>query len=205
MYHDDRALSGGGRALSAGDDEPPRGTAAVRSAATAAVAFAVAATGLLGGASGELEAPRAAGDPPVEESAPAAGALGTTADHARRIVSLVNAHRERAGCAPLRVDDRVQAAAQAHADDMAARGFYAHKSPEGREGGDRLKAEGYAWSRWAENIHRGPRDPAATVSGWMGSAAHRENIVDCRLKDTGVGVSLKPNGPWWVQDFATGR
>ncbi|WP_256356257.1 CAP domain-containing protein [Streptomyces sp. PKU-EA00015] len=196
MHHEDSALP-------AGDEDRPRGPAAVRTTATAAVALAVAVSGLLGGRAVAQESLPASGGAPLGAAAHSDDAPGKATEHARRIVSLVNVHRRRAGCAPLRIDDRLQAAAQAHADDMAARGYYAHESPEGRDGGDRLKVRGYAWSRWAENIHRGPAGPAATVAGWMGSAVHRENVMDCRLEYTGVGISLKGNGPWWVQEFAT--
>lgn len=36
---------------------------------------------------------------------------------------------------------------------------------------------------------------------WMNSPGHRENILDCGFKDLGVGVNLRANGPWWVQNF----
>ncbi|WP_050986770.1 CAP domain-containing protein [Streptomyces somaliensis] len=130
---------------------------------------------------------------------------GTAADHARRVVDLVNAERAGAGCPALRVDDRLQRAAQGHADDMAARDYYAHDTPEGRGPGDRIGAAGYRWSTWAENIHRGPGDPAAAVRGWMESPGHRANILNCAFRDIGVGVTLRSNGPWWVQNFGAAR
>ncbi|MEV4333095.1 CAP domain-containing protein [Streptomyces sp. NPDC049597] len=191
-----------GPALPGGAGGRPRGPGAVRTAATAAVALAVAASGLLGGCTAGQEPPRASAGWRLEAAAHSYDAPGKATKLARRIVSLVNVHRRRAGCAPLRIDDRLQAAAQAHADDMAARGYYEHESPEGRDGGYRMAARGYAWNRWAENIHRGPTGPTETVFGWMRSAVHRENIMDCRLEHTGVGISLKGNGPWWVQNFA---
>lgn len=122
---------------------------------------------------------------------------------AQQIVSLANAERAKAGCDPLRVDNRLQAAAQAHADDMAARNYYEHDNPEGQNAGDRMAAAGYGWRRWGENIHRGPKDPATAMRDWMNSSGHRANILDCRFKDIGVGVNVSANGPWWVQNFGT--
>lgn len=124
---------------------------------------------------------------------------------AARIADLVNAERIKAGCARLSVDARLEKAARAHADDMAARGYYRHTGPDGRDGGDRMAAAGYAWSRWAENIHKGPTDPAAVVSDWMRSPAHRDAIVNCSFEDMGVGVNHGAGGPWWVNDLATRR
>ncbi|WP_411070273.1 CAP domain-containing protein [Streptomyces sp. cmx-4-25] len=123
----------------------------------------------------------------------------------KEVVALTNAERTRAGCRPLRTDKKLRAAAQAHAADMAARGYYEHVSPEGRDAGDRMKGAGYAWSTWAENIHRGPKTPTRAVADWMGSSGHRANILDCSLKDIGVGVAVTSNGPWWVQDFGVKR
>lgn len=126
---------------------------------------------------------------------------GAAADHARRVLDLVNAERAKAGCPALHADARLQRAAQGHADDMAARGYYAHDTPEGRSAGDRIGAAGYRWRTWAENIHRGPRDPDTAVRDWMKSPGHRANILDCAFRDIGVGVTLRSNGPWWVQNF----
>ena len=39
----------------------------------------------------------------------------------------------------------------------------------------------------------------------MHSPAHRENILDCKLHQMGVGLAIaaRPTPPYWVQDFAT--
>ncbi|MFK0291244.1 CAP domain-containing protein [Streptomyces sp. NPDC090442] len=131
-------------------------------------------------------------------------ATGTAAEFARKVLELVNAQRAQAGCAPLTVDRRIQAAAQAHSDDMAARNYYAHDTPEGVDPGTRMTNAGFHWQSWAENIFKSPKDPATAVDGWMNSPGHRANILNCSYKSTGVGVNLSSNGPWWTQDFATG-
>ncbi|MFI8828708.1 CAP domain-containing protein [Streptomyces sp. NPDC053431] len=187
---------------------------AVIAAGTAAAALAVA-TGLYAAAPG---APSDAGarsaPPPLGRVDPVAAArpaslpeqaAGAAAQYVQQVVSLANAERRKAGCAPLRSDARLRAAAQGHADDMAARVSYAHVGRDGRDAGDRISAAGYRWSSWGENIHRGPDSPAQAVEDWMNSSGHRKNILNCAFEDIGVGVNLTPNGPWWVQDFATSR
>ncbi|MFE5793067.1 CAP domain-containing protein [Streptomyces sp. NPDC056503] len=119
------------------------------------------------------------------------------------VIALANAERDRAGCGPLRAEARLAKAAQRHADDMAARDYYAHDDPEGRDGGDRISATGYSWSAWGENIHKGPKTPQRAMDDWMDSPAHRANILNCSFHDIGVGVTLTADGPWWVQDFGT--
>ncbi|WP_309115424.1 CAP domain-containing protein [Saccharothrix sp.] len=120
---------------------------------------------------------------------------------ADRVVELVNAERAGAGCGAVKVDGRAQSAAQSHADDMAARDYYDHVSPEGRDAGDRLDAAGYPWRRVAENIHKGPTTPEDAMRDWMNSPGHRANILNCELHDLGVGVNT--SGSYWVQVFAS--
>ncbi|MFD9795761.1 CAP domain-containing protein [Streptomyces sp. NPDC059070] len=144
--------------------------------------------------------------PPSRKPAPRPGggpATGTAAEYVRQVVALANAERAKAGCSPLRADTRLDSSARAHADDMAARDYYEHDSPEGRDAGDRMSAAGYAWHKWGENIHRGPKTPEAAMRDWMNSPGHRANILDCGFKDIGVGVNLGGNGPWWVQNFGS--
>ncbi len=131
-------------------------------------------------------------------------ATGTAARFAQKVVDLVNDQRAQHGCGPLTVDPRVRKAAQAHSDDMAARNYYEHNTPEGVDPGTRMTNAGFRWSSWAENIFKSPKDPATALKGWMESPGHRANILNCSYKYTGVGVNLSSNGPWWTQDFATG-
>jgi uncharacterized protein YkwD len=42
------------------------------------------------------------------------------------------------------------------------------------------------------------------VDGWMHSPEHRENILDCRLHQMGIGLAFDADRtPYWVQDFGT--
>ncbi|MEI5102667.1 CAP domain-containing protein [Streptomyces sp. PmtG] len=140
---------------------------------------------------------------PQAKKAPKQTALSKTARYQKQLLVLVNAERKKAGCGPLRLDRRVRAAAQAHAKDMAARDYYDHTSPEGKSAGDRMRKAGYRAGAWGENIHKGPKGPKTAMRDWMRSSGHRANILNCAYKDFGAGVSLKANGPWWVQNFAT--
>ncbi|MGW0121205.1 CAP domain-containing protein [Streptomyces sp. NPDC003327] len=147
------------------------------------------------------EDPRVVAAPAATALAVAAG--GAAGQFVQEVVALANAERAKAGCRPLRSEKRLRSAAQGHADDMAARGYYQHDSPEGRDAGDRIRAAGYRWSTWAENIHRGPRTPARAMEDWMESSGHRANILNCSFDEIGVGVALTANGPWWVQNFGS--
>lgn len=114
------------------------------------------------------------------------------------VVNLVNQERSKAGCGPVRVDERLNRAASKHSADMQARGYFSHDSPDGRNFVDRVKAEGYP-SPGAENIGKGYRTAEAVMEGWMTSDGHRDNILNCDLKTVGVGLAKQD---WlWTQVF----
>ena len=133
-------------------------------------------------------------------------------DFAAQVVELANGHRVDAGCAPLAVDERLVAAAQGHSEDMATNDFFSHTGSDGSSPWDRMQAEGYHWSRAAENIAAGYATPEDVVAGWMNSPGHRANILNCALVDTGVGyVYLTDDGGdvnyhhYWTHLFGAPR
>jgi uncharacterized protein YkwD len=122
----------------------------------------------------------------------------------QQVLALVNQDRRSGGCDNVALDRRLIVSAYGHAADMARHGYFAHESPAGTGSSDRMWAAGFHWSRYGENIARGPDSVAEVVDGWMNSPAHRENIMDCRLQEMGIGVAVAWDGtPYWVQDFAT--
>jgi uncharacterized protein YkwD len=85
----------------------------------------------------------------------------------------LNALRAEQGFPALRQNAKAEAAARAHARDMARRGFFSHA---GSNGG-RLKTQGCRFRRAAEKIGKGQRSEAEVVAGWATSAGHRANIL----------------------------
>lgn len=124
----------------------------------------------------------------------------------QQALDLVNEHRRRGGCDNVTVDQRLIIAANGHAADMARRGYFAHEDLHGDRAGERVEDAGYRWSRYGENIARGQDSVFEVVNGWMHSPEHRENIMDCRLHEVGVGLAFAGDRtPYWVQDFATAQ
>lgn len=123
-----------------------------------------------------------------------------------QVLTLVNAERRKAGCAPVRLDPRLTAAAQKHSADMAANNYFSHTGRGGSSFVARIRAEGYPTAR-SENIAAGNPTAEATMRQWMGSAGHRRNILDCTAKDMGVGVATNAKATYrtyWTQDFGRG-
>ncbi len=120
------------------------------------------------------------------------------------MLRLVNVARAEAGCAALRNESRLTAAAQAHSEDMARQDYFDHNSLDGRSPFDRIAATGYP-SGSAENIAAGQQDAAAVVRGWLDSPGHRTNILACDSKDSGVGVARGGSyGIYWTHTFGRG-
>ncbi|WP_431997623.1 sigma-70 family RNA polymerase sigma factor [Streptomyces fungicidicus] len=130
--------------------------------------------------------------PPAQPSAPAAA--GPAAD----VLSLTNTERAKAGCGPVKSDDRLARAAQLHSEDMSANDYFSHTGQNGSSFVDRAKAQGHP-SPGAENIARGQSSAASVMDAWMNSPGHRANILNCSLTSLGVGVT---ESDWtWTQVF----
>lgn len=139
---------------------------------------------------------------PVAPAAPTSCADGdlvpTSADLDRvraATLCLIGMARAANGVPQLRETADLDAAAQAHTDDMIARGYFGHVGSTGLDLLDRIVATGYAavgdLLRAGENIAAGSDSlatPAATVATWMASPEHRANILDPSFTDTGLGV-----------------
>ncbi|MFJ4333371.1 MULTISPECIES: CAP domain-containing protein [unclassified Streptomyces] len=130
---------------------------------------------------------------------------GATGGAEAQVLALVNQERAAAGCSPVTANDKLTRAADDYSDVMASSGVMSHTGPDGSTMASRVEAAGYQWSTLGENIARGQADAAAVMDSWMNSPGHRANILNCSFKELGVGVHFGDGGPWWTQDFGTGR
>lgn len=124
----------------------------------------------------------------------------------QEMLERVNAVRRGIGLKPLQLDPRLTAAAQKHADDMLARTYYNHISPEGTTPSQRVQAAGFVADVVAENIAAGHTSTEDALGAWLHSTDHRRNLLEPRLTHIGIGMAL---GSYehrykilWVQDFA---
>jgi len=136
----------------------------------------------------------------------------TVHPYTSRVVELVNQERARVGCLPLAMNTALNNAALGHSEDMARNDFFDHTGSDGSSPWDRMTRAGYQWSGAGENIAAGYASPEAAVSGWMGSAGHRANILNCSFRDTGVGYIYLVDDTgqvnyhhYWTQVFGAPR
>jgi len=131
-------------------------------------------------------------------------------NYVQDVVNLTNQNRAQHGCAPLTLNDQLTQAAYGHSMDMALNDFFSHTGSNGSTHIERANNAGYASTYIAENIGVGYRTPQDVVTGWMNSPGHRANILNCALKEIGVGYYYLRNDPgrityshYWTQVFGT--
>lgn len=90
-----------------------------------------------------------------------------------------------------------------HCDDMAARGYFSHVSPEGKSVGDRLRAQGINYRACAENIGGGLGNAFIFVDAWYNSkTGHRDALLSTTYIYMGAAFSVAENGTTYTgQNF----
>ena len=104
-----------------------------------------------------------------------------------RMLELVNAERRAAGLKPVQPDGELVKVARAHSQDMLARGYFAHVSPEGKDLGDRLLQARVRYLSAGENLALAPTLHSAHT-GLMRSPGHRANILRPQFGRLGIGI-----------------
>ncbi len=125
------------------------------------------------------------------------------------ILSLVNEYRTSgADCGDdyytpvdsVQWNEKLEAAAQAHSDDMHRHEFMDHTGSDGSSPGDRLDAADYHWSTYGENVAMGETlTEESVVEGWMASEGHCKNIMNGSFEEMAVARTEK----YWTQVFAS--
>ncbi len=128
--------------------------------------------------------------PESKESIP----LQTKAEHLTidetteaEMVKLVNKERKERGIKELTLRKELVPVARKHAEDMWKRNYFGHVSPDGKDVGDRLDEAHVSFTFAGENLALAPT-LATAHTGLMNSQGHRENILEPRFKQIGIGV-----------------
>ncbi|HSX24296.1 MAG TPA: CAP domain-containing protein [Candidatus Saccharimonadales bacterium] len=105
------------------------------------------------------------------------------------LLDATNSQREQNGASDLRINSQLMAAAQAKAKDMIARNYWSHTTPTGEAPWVFIDNAGYKYFKAGENLAYGFTDSNSTVTGWMNSASHRENLLDKAFTEVGFGYA----------------
>ncbi len=123
------------------------------------------------------------------------------------LVELTNNDRTTSGLGTLAQSPTLTAVAQAKADDMAVKGYFAHTSPEGVTPWHWFSEAGYKFSYAGENLAVDFSESDDVERAWMNSPTHRANIVGTQFTEIGIATA---NGTYQgrpttfvVQEFGT--
>ncbi len=120
--------------------------------------------------------------------------LGATSGiTASSLLQVTNAQRTSDHEQPLALNDELTSAAQAKANDMAARNYWSHNTPGGKTPWTFVQQSGYQYQLAAENLAYGFTSSNAAVTGWMNSAEHRANILNNAYTNVGFGIATANN------------
>lgn len=109
------------------------------------------------------------------------------------LLSSTNGERAAGGVAGLSLNGKLNAAAQAKANDMAARNYWSHNTPEGNPPWVFVTAQGYSYQKLGENLAAGFSSESSTVAGWMASPPHKANLLDPAFAEVGFGFANNEN------------
>jgi uncharacterized protein YkwD len=131
-------------------------------------------------------------EPRIEPSLQTAGPIDPT-EAQNELFELLNQARKKAHLRSLQYDESLTEIALGHSQDMARHQFFGHVSPRTGTPSDRMEHAGKAFSKFGENVARGPSAKAAHAL-LMASPGHRANML--RKDFTHVGIGVTTHAPY---------
>lgn len=118
------------------------------------------------------------------------GILGYSSEiTADKVVNLTNSERQKAGLPTLKLNSALSESARLKALDMFKNDYWAHNSPTGTTPWDFFKQANYSYSIAGENLAKDFYDTDSMVKAWMKSPTHRDNILNTKYQEIGIGVA----------------
>lgn len=99
-----------------------------------------------------------------------------------------NSYRTQAGLKNLVINTKLERAAQAKADDMIAKNYWSHTSPDGTEPWKFIQQANYDYDLAGENLAYGFSTSEQITAAWMNSPEHRDNLLG-KYTEVGFGVA----------------
>lgn len=113
----------------------------------------------------------------------------------KKLLEQLNAFRRKEGLhGRLASSSTLDRIAQKHADDMLARGYFAHQSPDGKTVRERAQREGYRWRALGENLADGQTRIEQLLANWKDSPPHRAVLLDPAMEEIGLGMARGRDG-----------
>lgn len=106
----------------------------------------------------------------------------------QEVVRLTNQKRAEAGLSALTFNQTLSNAAYTKGRDMIEKDYWAHVAPDGTQPWKFFKDFGYKYRYAGENLARDFSNASSAVDAWMNSPTHKENILNPKYKEIGIGV-----------------
>jgi uncharacterized protein YkwD len=104
-----------------------------------------------------------------------------------QMLQMVNEERKKAGLSVLKPDPELTIVARQHSQDMFARGYFSHYTPEKKDPFDRMKEAHVKFLAAGENLALG-QSLDICHKGLMNSPGHRANILHPSFGRVGIGI-----------------
>jgi len=108
---------------------------------------------------------------------------------ATNVITLTNQARKNNGLETLEKNSSLTSAAQAKADDMVSKSYFAHTSPEGLTPWYWIGKTGYKYRVAGENLAVHFTTAESINESWLASTLHRANILNKQFQEIGIGIS----------------
>ena len=134
-------------------------------------------------------------------AAPQAQPTADPAAQMQRVIELVNQRRKEAGVGPVTFNAALATCAQKYSEVQAQQGKIDHTGPDGSNPGQRLRACGYNWKHYGENLAAGYANAEDVVNAWMNSPSHRKVMLNGKYKEIGMGFTRRDDDPGHYYDY----
>jgi hypothetical protein len=104
------------------------------------------------------------------------------------LLSMLNQNRQAIGAQPLVDNPKLDQAAMLKAQDMVAKGYFAHQSPQGITPWYWFRQVGYNYKYAGENLAVGFVNSDEVFDAWLNSPSHKANIDNPNYRDVGTAV-----------------
>ena len=108
-------------------------------------------------------------------------------------VADLNAYRAQHGLRPVSLNVKLNAASDAHAQDLAIHGIASHEGTDGSTHGQRVKREGYRFTVAAENVATGQKSWPEVFKAWQDSEGHNRNLLLADATEFGISLVYEPD------------
>jgi uncharacterized protein YkwD len=116
---------------------------------------------------------------------------------------LANSERAKSGIHSLKENSALSRLALIKSQDMMENNYFSHQSPIHGSIFDMMKSNGINYLYAGENLAIQSHANHAHTA-WMGSKAHKMNILNASFMEIGIGIAVKSNGSFVYTQLFTG-